>query len=126
MKTKLTKIIMSSLAFACALVCLVAAMALGTSATAAGGSRRASLQRGHAKGLVSVDLGRGTQTSVGTWYRKPLWKATGSTEMARRSMTFGTVNIGGTIIIDTTGAGRNLYGRSGLHGHPVNPRRPKL
>ena len=30
---------------------------------------------------------------------------------------FGTVNIGGTIIIDATGAGRNLYGRSGLHGH---------
>ena len=34
MKTKLTKMIMSSLAFACALVSLVAAMALGTSATA--------------------------------------------------------------------------------------------
>ena len=34
MKTKLTKIIMSSLAFTCALVCLVAAMAPGTSATA--------------------------------------------------------------------------------------------
>ena len=41
-------------------------------------------------------------------------------------MTFGTVNIGGTIIIDVTGAGRNLYGRSGLHGHAVNPQRPKL
>ena len=34
MKTKLTKMTMSSLAFACALVCLVAAMALGTSTTA--------------------------------------------------------------------------------------------
>ena len=34
MKTKLIKTIMSSLLFACALVCLVAAMALGTSATA--------------------------------------------------------------------------------------------
>ena len=34
MKTKLTKTIMSSLAFTCALGCLVAAMALGTSSTA--------------------------------------------------------------------------------------------
>src|SRR5205809_3683383 len=34
MKTKLTKIIMSSLAFACALVCLAVTMAPGTSATA--------------------------------------------------------------------------------------------
>src|SRR5437870_8599025 len=34
MKTKLTKIIMSSLAFTCALVCLVAVIALGTSGTA--------------------------------------------------------------------------------------------
>ena len=34
MKTKLTKIIMSSLAFACALVCLVAVIAPGTPATA--------------------------------------------------------------------------------------------
>jgi hypothetical protein len=34
MKTKLIKNIMSSLAFACALVCLAAAMALGTSTTA--------------------------------------------------------------------------------------------
>jgi hypothetical protein len=34
MKTKLTKMIMSSLAFACALVSLVTAMALGTSGTA--------------------------------------------------------------------------------------------
>ena len=57
MKTKLTKMIMSSLAFACALVCLAAAMALGTSATA-GAEPTRSLQRGHAKGLVSVDLGR--------------------------------------------------------------------
>ena len=34
MKTKLTKIIMSSLAFACALVCLAVTMAPGTSTTA--------------------------------------------------------------------------------------------
>ena len=34
MKTKLTKIIMSSLAFTCALGCLVVAMTLGTSGTA--------------------------------------------------------------------------------------------
>ena len=49
MKTKLTKMIMSSLAFACALVCLAAAMAPGTSATA-----RAEVDR-----HCSVDMLRG-------------------------------------------------------------------
>ena len=86
MKTKLTKMIMSSLAFACALVCLAAAMAPGTSATARAEADSAKLQRGHAKGLVSVDLRRVRKASVGTWYRKPLCKAYGSTEMVRRSI----------------------------------------
>jgi len=42
MKTKLTKMIMSSLTFACASVCLAAVMALGTSGTARADSREAS------------------------------------------------------------------------------------
>ena len=50
------------------------------------GTGPAGLQCGHAKGLVSVEPGTGTQTSVGTWYRKPLWKASASTEMVQRSM----------------------------------------
>ena len=103
MKTKLTKTIMSSLTFACALVCLVAAMALGTSATARPAPTARGLQRGHAKGLVYVDLRRvhrlrwepGTESR----YARP--------PVQRRwydvSITFGTVNIGGTTIIDATG-----------------------
>ncbi len=103
MKTKLTKMIMSSLAFACALVCLVAAMAPGTSATARAAADGRVCSVGMLRGLYLWTFD-GYQTSVGTWYRKPLWKATGSTEMVRRSMTFGTVNIGGTTIFDATGA----------------------
>ena len=52
MKTKLTKIVMSSLAFACALVCLAVTMTLGTPATAraaADGGRVCSV--GMLKGL---------------------------------------------------------------------------
>jgi hypothetical protein len=44
MKTKLVKNIMSSLAFACALVCLAAAMALGTSATASAQAPERTIQ----------------------------------------------------------------------------------
>ena len=74
----------------------------GTPATARAAADR-QLQRGHAKGLVSVDLRRVHTTWVGAWYRKPLCKASVSTEMVQRSIHFGTVNIGGTIIIDATG-----------------------
>ena len=67
-----------------------------------GGSRRASLQRAHAKGLVSVDLRR---------VRKLRWELRTESHYARPPVQrrwydvqyFGTVNIGGTIIIDATG-----------------------
>ena len=53
MNTKLTKMIMSSLAFACALVCLAATMAPGTSATArAAADRQCSV--GMLRGLYLV------------------------------------------------------------------------
>ena len=91
----------------------------------AGGSRQA-LQRGHAKGLVSVDLRR---------VRKTRWEPGTDSRYARPPVqrrwydvqSFGTVNIGGTIIFDATG-GRNLYGRTGLHRHLVTGARhsPKL
>ena len=102
MKTKLTKMIMSSLAFACALVCLAATMAPGTSATA-----RAEVDRhcsvGHAKGFISVDLRRvrklrwepGTESR---YERNPCFTGDGTT-----FNPFGTVNIGGTAIFDVTG-----------------------
>src|SRR6266567_2162653 len=103
MKTKLTKIIMSSLAFACALVCLAVTMAPGTSATA----------RAAADGRVcSVGMLRGSYiwtfeaysnfggTLVPTTVMQGLrFNGDGTT-----LNTFGTVNIGGTIIVDVTGA----------------------
>ena len=103
MKTKLTKIIMSSLAFACALVCLAVTMAPGTSATA----------RAAADGQVcSVGMLRGSYiwtfeaysnfggTLVPTTVMQGLrFNGDGTT-----LNTFGTVNIGGTIIVDVTGA----------------------
>src|SRR2546430_1000108 len=51
MKTKLTKIIMSSLAFACALVCLVAVIAPGTSAPARAAADAQVCSVGMLKGL---------------------------------------------------------------------------
>ena len=78
-------------------------MALGTSATARAAADAQSLQRGHAKGLVSVDLRR---------VRRPRWEPGTESRYARHPVQrrwydcineFGTVNIGGTIIIDATG-----------------------
>jgi hypothetical protein len=103
MKTKLTKIIMSSLAFTCALVSLVAVITVGTSATAGAA----------ADGQVcSVHMLRGSYiwtfeaysnfggTLVPTTVMQGLrFNGDGTT-----LNTFGTVNIGGTIIVDVTGA----------------------
>ena len=102
MKTKLTKMIMSSLAFACALVCLAATMAPGTSATARAAADAQGLQRGHAKGLVSVDLRR-VQNVGGNLVPKAVMQGLRFNGDGTTFNTFGTVNIGGTIIIDATG-----------------------
>jgi len=103
MKTKLTKMIMSSLAFACALVCLAVTMAPGTSTTA-----RAE--------------GEGRVCTVGMLKGSYLWTFDGYTNFGGNFVptavlqglqfngdgttlnTFGTVNIGGTIVFDVTGA----------------------
>ena len=103
MRTKLIKSITSYSLFACALVSMVAAMAQGTSATGDGGIRRARLQQ-HAEGLVYLDLRR---------VRKHRWEPGTESRYARHPVQrrwyvcneFGTVNIGGTIIIDVTGPG---------------------
>ena len=102
MKTKLTKMIMSSLAFACALVCLVATMTLGTSATA---GPAADVQ------VCSVGTLRGTY--VWTWdgyanfggnlVPKAVMQGLRFNGDGTTYNPFGTVNIGGTIIIDATG-----------------------
>ena len=124
MKTKLTKMIMSSLAVACALVCLAAAMAAGHIGYRAGGSRP-SLQRGHAKGLVSMDLRR---------VSKPRWELrTGSRyarpPLQRRWYDAQYLRHGEHRRHDyfrRHRSGRNLYGRTGLHRHPVTLRGPNF
>ncbi len=103
MKTKLVKSITSYLLFACALVSLVVAMAPGTSTTA----RAAADAR-----VCSVGMLRGSYiwtfeaysnfggTLVPTTVMQGLrFNGDGTT-----LNTFGTVNIGGTIIVDVTGA----------------------
>ena len=101
MKTKLTKVAMSLLALAGALVCLTATMAPGTSAIA----------RPEAERHCSVDTLRGlylwTFDGYATFGTNLIPKAVMQGLQFNGDGTtynpFGTVNIGGTIIIDATG-----------------------
>jgi hypothetical protein len=96
---------MSSLAFACALVCLAAAMALGTSTTA-----RAAADE-QASSVCSVGMLRGLYIWTfdgyadlgGNLVPKAVMQGTRFNGDGTTFNTFGTVNIGGTIIIDATG-----------------------
>ena len=94
---------MTSLAFAYALVCLAAAMALGTSATAGPAADAQGCSVGMLRGSyiwtfeAYTDLGG---TLVPTTVMQGLRFNVDGTTLN----TFGTVNIGGTIIIDVTGA----------------------
>jgi hypothetical protein len=102
MKTKLVKSITSYLLFACALVSLVAAMALGTSATAGAAAD------GHG---CSVHMLRGLYLWTFDGYAnlgpnlvpKAVMQGTRFNGDGTTINAFGTVNIGGTIIIDATG-----------------------
>ncbi len=102
MKTKLLKSIMSSFAFACALVCLAANMAPGTSATAG----PAPDARG-----CSVGMLRGTYLFAWDGYANLGGNLVPKAVMEGKRFNgdgttfdeFGTVNIGGTIIFDVTG-----------------------
>ena len=104
MKTKLTKTIMSSLSFACALVCLAAAITLSTSTTARAAADAQGCSGGTLKGLYIwtfdgyADLG-------GTLVPKAVMQGTRFNGDGTTFNEFGTVNIGGTIIIDVTGPG---------------------
>jgi hypothetical protein len=103
MKTKFTKTIMSSLAFTCALGCLVAAMALGTSGTARATARfpqPCSMQTLHGLYLMTFD---GYQTVGGDLVPKAVMQGTRFNGDGTLINAFGTVNIGGFIIIDATG-----------------------
>ena len=102
MKMKLIKRIMSSLLFACASVSLVTATALGTSASA-GSAPDAP--------VCSVHMLRGTYLWAWDGYAnfggnlipKAVMQGLRFNGDGTTFNPFGTVNIGGTIIIDATG-----------------------
>ena len=101
MKTKLTKIIMSSLAFGCALVCLAATMAPGTSATArAAADRHCSVDMLRGLYLWTFD---GYANLGGNLVPKAVMQGLRFNGDGTTFNPFGTVNIGGTIIFDVTG-----------------------
>jgi hypothetical protein len=92
---------MSSLAFACALVCLAATMAPGTSATArAEADRHCSV--GMLRGLYLWTFD-GYANFGGDLVPKAVMQGLRFNGDGTTFNPFGTVNIGGTIIIDATG-----------------------
>jgi hypothetical protein len=102
MKMKLTKIIMSSLAFAGALVCLVAVIAPGTSTTARaeGEGRVCSVHMLRGLYLWTFD---GYENFGGNFVPKAIMQGLQFNGDGTTFNPFGTVNIGGTTIIDATG-----------------------
>jgi len=110
MKTKLTKIIMSSLAFACALVCLAVTMAPGTSTTARAAAD-GRVCNGTLKGLYLWTFD-GYQNFGGNFVPKAIMQGLRFNGDGTTFNPFGTVNIGGTVIIDATG---------GVGTYTVNP-----
>jgi F0F1-type ATP synthase membrane subunit c/vacuolar-type H+-ATPase subunit K len=104
MKTKLTKMIMSSVAFACASLCLAAAMAQGTFATARSEADARNCHVGMLRGLYLATLD-GSQSVGGNLVPKAIMEGKRFNGDGTFSNDFGTVNIGGTTIINTAGAG---------------------
>jgi len=102
MKTKLTKIIMTSLAFACALVCFVAVIAPGTSATAQAAAD-GRVCNGTLKGLYLWTFDAYTNFG-GNFVPTAVLQGLQFNGDGTTLNTFGTVNIGGTIVFDVTGA----------------------
>ncbi len=103
MKTKLTKMIMSSLAFACALVCLAATMAPGTSATARAAADAQVCSVGTLKGLYLWTLDGYTRLG-GDLLPKSIMQGIRFNGDGTTYGPFGTVNIGGLILIDVSGS----------------------
>jgi hypothetical protein len=102
MKTKLTKMIMSFLAFACALVCLAAAMAPGTSATAGRAPDGQVCSVGMLRGLYLWTFD-GYASLGGSLVPKAVMQGLRFNGDGTTFNPFGTVNIGGTIIFDAGG-----------------------
>ena len=103
MKTKLTKMIMSSLAFTCALACLVAAIAPGTS-TAGSAAIDAACSEHMLRGLY-LSQWDGYANIGGNLVPKTIMEGKHFNGDGTFINTFGTVNIGGTTILNTGGFG---------------------
>jgi hypothetical protein len=95
---------MSSLAFACALVCLAAAMAQGTSATARAATDARVCSVGMLRGLY-LSTWDGYQNVGGNLVPKAIMEGKRFNGDGTFINDFGTVNIGGFIILDTGGFG---------------------
>ena len=104
MKTKLTKITLTSLAFACALVCLVAIIAPGTSATARAAADGRVCSVSTLKGLYLATLD-GYANLGPNLVAKTIMEGKRFNGDGTFSNDFGTVNIGGTTILTTAGFG---------------------
>ena len=104
MRTKLIKSITSYSLFACALVSMVAAMAQGTSATA-GAAADGPVCSAHMLRGLYIWTFDGYANLGGNLVPKAVMQGTRFSGDGTTFNEFGTVNIGGTIIIDVTGPG---------------------
>jgi len=102
MKMKLVKRIMTSLLFACALVSLVTAMAPGTSATAQSALDARVCNVAMLRGLYLWTFD-GYSDFGGTLVPTAVMQGLRFNGDGTTFNTFGTVNVGGTIIFDVTG-----------------------
>ena len=104
MKTKLVKSITSYLLLACALASLVAAMALGTSAPARAAADGQVCSVGMLKGLY-LATSDGYANVGGNLVPKTIMEGKHFNGDGTFINEFGTVNIGGTTILNTGGFG---------------------
>ena len=104
MKTKLVKSITSYLLLACALASLVAAMALGTSAPARAAADGQVCSVGMLKGLY-LATSDGYANVGGNLVPKTIMEGKHFNGDGTFINAFGTVNIGGTTILNTGGFG---------------------
>jgi len=103
MKNKLVKSITSSLLFACALASLVAAITLGTSAPARAAADGRVCSVGMLKGVYLASFNAYTNFG-GNFVPTAVLQGLQFNGDGTTLNTFGTVNIGGTIVFDVTGA----------------------
>jgi len=123
MKTKLTKIIMSSLAIVCASVCLLAAMTLSTHSTAqAAPDGRCDARQLRGLYIWTFD---GYQNFGGNPVPKALMIGIQFNGNGTFTIPFSHGEHRGECFRSQR-RGRNVYGRSGLHRHAASHRRYKL